>query len=324
MNSEKKSMDFYDSNSLLENEAAVPFSPEDYKAFFKVIGKEVIFSSTDAEGNIIYANDKFLEITKYSLEELIGKNQRILKSGYHSVEFYSLLWKTISSGGVWRGEIKNIAKDGSFYWVETSIIPIVDVPGKPEKYVSIQFLITEQKTPESMEYASHYVRSLIEASLDPLVTINLDGKITDVNEASMKITGKQRNELIGTDFINYFTETEKAKEGYQEAFAKGSIADYPLTIRHEDGHLTDVLYNASVYKDVKGQVLGVVAAARDITAQKRVEKELAEQRHKELQRLAELEKFQKITIGRELRMIELKSEIEELKSENAALKFKSS
>lgn len=316
-------MDLSSSDSSVDNETAIPFTLEDYKAFFKVIGKEVIFSATDAQGNIIYANDKFLEITKYTLRELIGKNQRILKSGYHSVDFYTNLWKTISSGGAWRGEIKNIARDGSYYWVETSIIPIVDPSGKPEKYVSIQFLITEQKTLESMQYDSHYVRSLIEASLDPLITISADGKITDVNEASMKITGKLRNELIGTDFINYFTETEKAREGYQEAFAKGSIADYPLTIRHKDGHLTDVLYNASVYKDVKGNVLGVFAAARDITAQKKAEKELAEQRHKELQRLAELEKFQKITIGRELRMIELKSEIEELKKENDALKRKS-
>ena len=116
--------------------------------------------------------------------------------------------------------------------------------------------------------ASQYARSLIEASLDPLVTISPDGKITDVNEATIKVTGVPREDLIGTDFSNYFTEPEKAREGYQQVFAQGFVTDYPLTIRHRDGHLIDVLYNASVYKDVSGNVLGVFAAARDVTEQK--------------------------------------------------------
>ncbi|MDO8579028.1 MAG: PAS domain S-box protein [Dehalococcoidales bacterium] len=94
--------------------------------------------------------------------------------------------------------------------------------------------------------ASQYARSLIESSLDPLVTISADGKVTDVNEATIKVTGVSRDKLIGTDFSNYFTEPEKAQEGYQQVFAKGSVTDYPLTIRHRDGKLTDVLYNASV------------------------------------------------------------------------------
>ena len=162
--------------------------------------------------------------------------------------------------------------------------------------------------------ASQYARSLIEASLDPLVTISPEGKITDVNEGSIKVTGVPREELVGTDFSNYFTEPAKAREGYQQVFAQGSVTDYPLTIRHRNGRLTEVLYNASVYKDVDGNVLGVFAAARDVTAQKRAEVEIAEQRGKELERLAELERFQKLTVGRELKMIELKKEIEMLKA----------
>src|SRR6185436_15124104 len=100
--------------------------------------------------------------------------------------------------------------------------------------------------------SSQYARSLIEASLDPLVTISPEGKITDVNEASIKVTGVAREKLIGTDFSNYFTEPEKAKEGYKQVFEKGLVADYPLTIRHKNGKLTDVLYNATVYKDEQG------------------------------------------------------------------------
>jgi PAS domain S-box-containing protein len=166
------------------------------------------------------------------------------------------------------------------------------------------------------QLSSQYARSLIESSLDPLVTISGDGKITDVNEATIRVTGVGREELIGTDFSNYFTEPEKAREGYQQVFAKGFVTDYALTIRHKNGQLTDVLYNASVYKDLRDNVLGVFAAARDVTARNRVEDELAEQRRRELERLADLEKFQKLTVGRELKMVELKKEIEELRKVN--------
>jgi PAS domain S-box-containing protein len=123
---------------------------------------------------------------------------------------------------------------------------------------------------------SHYARSLIEASLDPLVTINTHGKITDMNQATANITGLTREKLTGTDFFDYFTEPQKAREVYQEVFAKGSVADSPLTLRNKNGKLTDVLFNGSVYKDDKGNVLGVVVVARDVTEQKRIATELTE------------------------------------------------
>lgn len=134
-----------------------------------------------------------------------------------------------------------------------------------------------------------------------------------MNEAAVKVTGVARERLIATNFWNYFTEPEKAREAYQLAFAKGFVTDYPLTIRHVQGRLSHVLYNASVYRDTNGKVLGVFAAARDVTPLKKAEMELAEQRSRELERLAELERFQKLTVGRELKMIELKQELEKLR-----------
>ena len=128
----------------------------------------------------------------------------------------------------------------------------------------------------SVKLLSQYSLSLIEASLDPLITISAQGKITDMNEALANITGMSREKLTGTDFLDYFTEPQKAREVYQEVFAKGSVADYPLTIRHKDGKLTDVLFNGSVYKDDRGNVIGVVVVARDITDQKRIATELTE------------------------------------------------
>jgi PAS domain S-box-containing protein len=133
-----------------------------------------------------------------------------------------------------------------------------------------------EKFSYSLKLASQYSLSLIEASLDPLVTISPEGKITDMNHATVNITGITREKLTGTDFFDYFTDPQKAREVYQEVFANGSVADYPLTLRHKDGKLTDVLFNGSVYKDDKGKVIGVVIVARDITDQKRIATELTE------------------------------------------------
>jgi PAS domain S-box-containing protein len=126
----------------------------------------------------------------------------------------------------------------------------------------------------SLKLASQYSLSLIEASRDPLFTISPQGKITDMNEATVKVTGYAREKLIGTDFFDYFTEPDKARKGYQEVFTKGFVADYPLTLKNL--RFTDVLFNGSIYKDDKGRVLGAVVVARDITDQKRIATELME------------------------------------------------
>src|SRR5271165_4199979 len=127
---------------------------------------------------------------------------------------------------------------------------------------------------EALRQASAYNRSLLEASLDPLVTIGLDGKINDVNAATEAVTGCARPTLIGTDFSDYFTDPEKARAGYQQVFREGLVRDYPLELRHRDGRITSVLYNASVYRDENGNVAGIFAAARDITKRKRAEEAL--------------------------------------------------
>ncbi len=139
-----------------------------------------------------------------------------------------------------------------------------------EKLKALNNDLTAQKS------LTKYSLSLIEASHDPLFAISPEGKITDINNASIKVTGVSREKLIGADFFDYFTEPEMAQKVYQEVFAKGSVSDLPLTIRHIEGKLTDVLFNGSVYKDGKRNVLGVVIVARDVTAQKRIATELTE------------------------------------------------
>ena len=162
-------------------------------------------------------------------------------------------------------------------WTDRALLIDPDNIYKNDKGIVLDVLAAARDI-TAQKQASQYARSLIEASLDPLVTISIEGKITDVNEASAKVTGETRDKLIGTDFSDYFTEPQKAREGYKQVFEKGFVSDYPLTIRHQNGKMTDVLYNASVYKDDKGNVLGVFAAARDVTDQKRITEELKEAR----------------------------------------------
>ena len=141
-----------------------------------------------------------------------------------------------------------------------------------ERTIELENAVAERKRAENiLKLANAYNRSLIEASLDPLVTISADGKITDVNVATENVTGRSREELIGTDFSDYFTEPARARDGYRQVFNEGSVIDFALDIRRPDGHVTPVLYNAAVYRDETGNVIGVFAAARDITERKKAE-----------------------------------------------------
>ena len=172
-------------------------------------------------------------------------------------------------------EFRVIGPNGTWRWISHSCQPIFDDAGRFWGTRGSNRDITEHKrAQEALHAASLYTRSLIEASLDPLVTISADGKIMDVNKATELATGVPREQLIGSDFSDYFTEPEKAREGYKEVFSKGSVRDYPLAIRHRSGHVTEVLYNATTYKNMAGDVQGVFAAARDITQLKRTEEVL--------------------------------------------------
>ena len=182
--------------------------------------------------------------------------------------------------------------NGEIRWVNARAKVFFDDAGRPNRMVGIKVDITERKRDEEkLRKASLYARSLIEASLDPLVTISRDGTITDVNAATTKITGVSRDRLIGSDFSNYFTEPEKAQQVYRRVFAEGVVHDYPLAMRSTTGVVTDVLYNASVFRNEAGQVEGVFAAARDVTARKQAEKELAWRAEELARSNADLQQF---------------------------------
>jgi len=293
--------EFTETKNLLDNilQSSIKYS---------IIGKDLDFK-------ILSWNEGARRNYGYTAEQILGESSEILHTPEDIASgAVAQLLKTAYDSGLAEGEFERLRRDGSRFAASVVVTRRSDAQGNPIGYLLMSSDISERRKAEEQARAtSQYARSLIEASVDPLVTISAEGKITDVNEATTNVTGVPRNELIGTDFSDYFTEPERARDGYQQVFAKGSVTDYPLTIRHRNQTLTQVLYNASVYTDTNGSVLGVFAAARDVTAQKLAEAEIAEQRARDLDRLAELERFQKLTVGRELKMIELKKEIEELK-----------
>ncbi len=218
------------------------------------------FITISPEGKITDVNEATIQTTGVRREQLIDSDfSRYFTEPEHALELYKSVY---SKGSVTNFPLAILHELGKTIDVLCNASVYRDEQGNVRGVFVAARDITSQKA------ATQYARSLIEASLDPLVTISPEGKITDVNEATTFITGINRDQLIGTDFSNYFTEPDNANAAYKEVFEKGFITNYPLTIRNKEGRLTDVLYNASLYKDDKGNVLGVFAQARDITQQK--------------------------------------------------------
>jgi len=238
----------------------------------------IVQSSDDAiigktlDGRVISWNQGAEKVYGYTEQEMIGQPISKLVMPGHEDEVPQILDRIKRGEHIEHYETLRRRKDGQFVHVSLAVSPIRAPDGQVVAASTIGRDITERKRLEELLRANaRYTRSLIEASLDPLVTINPAGKITDVNQATERVTGVARERLIGSDFSSYFTEPDKARAGYQQVITQGLVRDYPLTIRDTANRTTDVLYNATVYRNEAGDIQGVFAAARDITERKRLE-----------------------------------------------------
>ena len=199
----------------------------------------------------------------YSSQEIVGKSADLLIPEDQLAEAGAVMARIKTGHSVEHVETIRVRKDATVFPVSLTVSPIRAEDGE----IVGASVICRDMTDK--EHAARYARSLIEAALDPMVTISPEGRIDDVNAATTKITGLPREALIGSDYAQYVTDPEQALVFFQQVFDQGSVTDFPMTVRRRDGTLTDVVCNASVYRDISGNVLGVLAAGHDVTRQKK-------------------------------------------------------
>jgi len=254
------------------------------------LDQHAIVAMTDVKGSITYVNDKFCTISKYSREELLGQDHRIINSGYHPKEFFQQMYRTIAQGGVWRGEIRNRAKDGSFYWVDSTIVGFAGADGKLEKYVAIRADITERKRAEEVR---ERLAAVVESSDDAIIGKTLDGVITTWNHGAEKVFGYPVSEAVGKP-MQMLVPPERANEEADilARVERGESVEHFETVRvRKDGKGIDVSVTISPIRDSSGAIVGVSKVARDISERKRAEQRLADKVEELARSNRDLEQF---------------------------------
>ncbi len=277
----------HDMAQIRRAEEALRANEERYRAL--VTASTQILWTTNAQGEVAADMPLWRAFTGQSQQEILG-------SGWANAlhpddrQRTMVVWsKSVKARSHYETEYRIRRHDGEYRYVAVRGVPVLEPDGSIREWIGACTDITDAHlATEAVRRANAYNRSLLEASLDPLVTINPQGRITDVNNATEKVTGYSRSELLGRDFSDYFTEPERARAGYQQVFREGWVQDYELEIRNREGHTTPVLYNASVYKDENGAAIGVFAAARDISERKKAEEALRQKSHDLEERVKEL------------------------------------
>ncbi|MBC3863636.1 PAS domain S-box protein [Undibacterium jejuense] len=253
------------------------------------LDQHAIVSITDAKGTLIYANEKFCTISKFEAKELIGQNHRIVNSGFHSKEFFQNLWHTIQSGNVWHGEIRNVDKEGGFYWTNATIVPFLNQDNQPYQYISIRTDITEQlRLREKIQTSQQLLQNVMDTLGEGVYTLDAKGFCTFVNPEAGKILGYHASELLGQrmhDLIHAIQPDGRCVEmkdcAIDQAVSAGKVFRSELEyFQHRSGILFPVAIVVSPIFE-HGIIVGSVAAFQDVSSRIKADKALRESETKQ-------------------------------------------
>lgn len=271
-------------------EAQITASLHDLRELKNALDAHSIVAITDPQGRIIFVNDRFCEISKYSRKELLGQDHRIISSGHHPKEFIRGLWSTIANGRIWQGEIKNRAKDGSHYWVETTIVPFLNAQGKPRQYISIRTDITEIKqAQERLNEGKQRLRLILETALEGIVTVDEHGTVESLNPAACRMFGYEPDEVIGRNLdllipSRYFDQDDATSSDLR-AGQNEIICYRRATVgRRRDGSLVPLELSIGEMLSADRRIF--TATVRDISERRQLEQALADSTERERVRIA--------------------------------------
>lgn len=270
------------------------------RALIDALSVSALVSITDNKGDIIFVNSKFIEVSKYSEEELLGQNHRILKSGKQPQKMFDDLWATISSGKIWTGDIINKAKDGSYYWVDTSIAPVIGEDGNVDKYIAVRYLINDKKELEDISKRFYLATNSAKIGIWEWDVVN---NILKWDDQMYELYGIKKEDFSGAYDAWQSGLYQEDKQAGDEAIKKAlnGDEDFDITFRvlWPNNEIHWIRAFANVIRNSSGDVTKMVGVNWDITQEKN--------------RVGEIEKLNNFMIDRELKMIELKQEIKKLK-----------